>query len=333
MFILVLEPASAAARPGAWRAPGAKSWTWCRHDVPAATSTPSGAEGAGGRQQLTLADGARHVVVRARVAERPGHAAAAGVEVGHGGAGNAAQQRRRRAGESHRRAGGSADGGPPWPGPARSGSAGAAGAQFAFEELLEEHALAGHRLGPLRGCRAAQQRRHVFAHGREAARLEEHDVRRRAPRRRAARPWWRRPTMRASSSSPCEMSGRPQQPCGTSRVPMPARSSTSTAATPISGSLCSVKVSAKSTARTGDAGLPVAQAPRERAAGPGRQRAAAVHAEQRLVHRAAQAARRDRVDERRQAAAERARCCARCRRRARRAARRARPTAPPAPRS
>ena len=56
-------------------------------------------------------------------------------------------------------------------------------------------------------------------------------------------------TARASASRPCEMSGRPQQPCGTSRVPMPARSRTSSAASPISGSTCSVKVSAKSTAR------------------------------------------------------------------------------------
>ena len=59
---------------------------------------------------------------------------------------------------------------------------------------------------------------------------------------------------RASSSRPCEMSGRPQQPCGTSRAPMPARSRTSSAASPISGSECSVNVSAKSTARSGGSG-------------------------------------------------------------------------------
>ncbi len=80
------------------------------------------------------------------------------------------------------------------------------------------------------------------------------------------------------------MSGRPQQPCGTSRVPMPARSSTSTAATPISGSLYSVKVSAKSTARTVEAGRQSRSRRDKRAGGPRRQRAAAIDAEQRLVH-------------------------------------------------
>jgi hypothetical protein len=58
----------------------ARSATWYRHDVPAATSTDPGAM-ACAPARARAGDGARHVVVIARVAERSGHAAAAGIEI------------------------------------------------------------------------------------------------------------------------------------------------------------------------------------------------------------------------------------------------------------
>ena len=80
----------------------AKSATWWRHDVPAATSTESWRHRARRRQQLPLADRARHVVMIARVAERSGHAAAAGIEIDDRRRRDARQQRLGRRRQAHR---------------------------------------------------------------------------------------------------------------------------------------------------------------------------------------------------------------------------------------
>jgi hypothetical protein len=109
--------------------------------------------------------------VVAAVAERTGHAAAAGVEVGHRGRRNARQQRGGRRGQAQRalvavgmeqdrrRAGPQGKRGPP-------------GLALLFQELLEEDAPAGDEPGALAGL-AAQQVGRILTHRRQAARFEE----------------------------------------------------------------------------------------------------------------------------------------------------------------
>ena len=173
------------------------------------------------RQQLALADLPRHLVVLLRVAERSGHAAAAGVEIDDRARRDARQQRARRRQQAHRllmtvtvQQHGRR------PGSQRRARARPA-CPFLLDVLLEQHArVADHPRLALR--LAAQQRRRVLADRRQAARLEEQDRLAARRRRRTARRRSPAAAARASSSRPCEISGRPQQPCGASRTPTPA---------------------------------------------------------------------------------------------------------------
>ena len=96
-------------------------------------------------------------------------------------------------------------------------------AALTFQPLLEQLRLRGDR-SCLPAIVAGQQIGRVFANRRETAGLEEHDRLCRLSRSRASRRAFSRARDRASSSSPCEMSGRPQQTFGASVAPYPSRS-------------------------------------------------------------------------------------------------------------
>ena len=129
--------------------------------------------GPGRRQQLAFGDRARHVVVIARVAERTGHAAAAGVEIDDGRRRNPRQQRLGGRRQAHRSlvavrmeqhvAG---------PGfsvsVARPSAHSLSRNSSKSTEWLRHHPRAALQL-------AAQQIRRVFADRRQAARFDEHD--------------------------------------------------------------------------------------------------------------------------------------------------------------
>ena len=109
----------------------------------------------------------------AGVAEGPGHAAAAGVEVDHLGPGHARQQGPGRRQEAERLLVAVPVQQQPF-GARLQVEADGAGTQLAFQPLLEQDAGGGHVAGLLLRV-AAQQRREVVAQGRQAARLEDDD--------------------------------------------------------------------------------------------------------------------------------------------------------------
>src|SRR5688572_1487723 len=130
----------------------------------------AGLEGARRGQQAALTDLARDVVVLTRVAERSGHAAAAGVEVSDARSGNALEKRpgrRQRAQrllmamavEEYVRGAG------------LEGQRDRSVSHTALDVFLEQEARVGH-LPRLSLIVAAQQRRHVLPQRGETARLE-----------------------------------------------------------------------------------------------------------------------------------------------------------------
>ena len=152
----------------------------------------------------------RHLEVLARVAERSGHAAAAGVEIDHGRAGIrpssalAGARQRPSPSDDSGRAAGFATG----PAPDRAARV-PPGIPFSTNSSKSTARSATRRA---RRCAlAAEQRRHVLANRREAAGLEEHDRLPALGQRIEPLRVRLRLAPRAPSSSPCEISGRPQQ--------------------------------------------------------------------------------------------------------------------------
>ncbi len=189
------------------------------------------AAAAHGGEEPPFADGARHLVVFPVVAERTGHAAAAGVEI---------HDRRPRHARQERSW-------PARPGPSTSGGSGraagsapgrcgvAAPIRRAARNSSKQHARAGDRDGTFPRF-APQQRRRILADRRQAARLAEHD-RPAGGGVRVERVGVAPRPARAASSRPFEICGRPQQPLPGQRCgAMPAAARTSSAARPISGS-------------------------------------------------------------------------------------------------
>ena len=199
-----------------------------------------------GRQELPLPDGLRHVVVIGGVAERSRHAAAAGVEVGDRRARNAPEQRRRRGAQTHR----------------------ALVAVHVEEDLARARpagaATRGRRRAPTRGTPRTAPRGSATT---RALSRSEPLSRSGASSRTADRQLGSTKTIGA----PCDGAGVERAHVPGGAVPRLAQqplrnqraaaadvrserraqagrpASTSKAATPISGSTCDVKVSAKST--------------------------------------------------------------------------------------
>ena len=185
-------------------------------------------------QQLAFGDRARHVVVIPRIAERTGHAAAAGVEIDDRRRGNSRQQRLGRRRQPH-----------------RSLMAMRMEQDVGRPRLQAQASRGPQRIPVRRTLRRAPTAAPPLARGVAARRAADpprprgpptgSSVRRtrspgRARPRRRARGRSPRQARRASDRRPCEINGRPQHTFGATLVVMPAAFITSIAARPISGS-------------------------------------------------------------------------------------------------
>ena len=201
-----------ATPPGAARRTPVKCATCCRHETPGGDEDAAGRHRPRGGQQLPLADLPRDFVVLARVAERAGHAAASRVEIDDGARRDAAEQRARRRHQAHRllmavpvqqhgrrpRPAGSGESVPPATPARRSPRTARTRRRRSARGAARRRAAAPARLrGPPTGssARGTRSRSPRVAASNSASAFT------------CAAP-------RASSSSPCEISGRPQQPCG-----------------------------------------------------------------------------------------------------------------------